>query len=137
MDFPANLSEELTAEAKREFPGLTNQRVNIFGVIPGGTSGAVWWTVRGTHGVAPSTTWPDPAAAASADEFLGFHATGRKVVIDVVSFLVDAPLPANQADSRDDHDHIRRQFAGWRHGWDRLGALQQIGVSAVGRPVLR
>jgi hypothetical protein len=104
--------------AGAEFPGLTGHSAVIHEVFSGEGRVCVVWTLKATHGEAAKVGGPFPGV----EPFLGWQPTGRDVAIPVVSIarLLEHGLSTD-----------------WHHQWDRLGALAQIGVRAVGRPVLR
>jgi hypothetical protein len=119
--FP-NLGERLLEHTSvTEFSGLTEHSALIHEVYKGDSGVCVAWTLSASHGTRPHTSQDDIARGST---FLGWHATGRPVRIPVVSIAPGSdPLAAKAGE--------------WHHQWDRLGALAQIGVRAVGRPVLR
>lgn len=104
----------------QEFAGLTGHAARVHSAFVADGKACVVWTLAASHGDQPLTGGPFPAET----PFLGWYATGREVQIPVVS-IANATDPG-LSDATD-----------WHHQWDRLGALAQIGVRAVGRPVLR
>lgn len=114
------LLAKLAAEGD-DFRGLEDYRAEVHSVFGGDGSVCVVWTLYAAHGTKPSVGGP----AAGVRPFLGWYPTGRSVRIPVVS-LTRAKNVAKVESGK-----------GWHHEWDRLGALAQIGVRAVGRPVLR
>ncbi len=105
----------------REFPGLEGHRAETHLTFEGDGHTCVAWTLTAMHGGEARTT---RARLQGRQTFLGWHATGRMVQIPVISVCRSGnPLTTDPGD--------------WHHSWDRLGALAQIGVRAVGRPVLR
>ena len=109
------------AAAEPDFAGLEGYSATVHQAFGGGGNVCVVWTLTASHGAVAVQGGPPPGA----QPFLGWYATGRKVRIPVVS-LVRAKEPASIGTGK-----------AWHHHWDRLGALAQIGVRAVGRPVLR
>jgi hypothetical protein len=124
----SQLIADLLEVAHAEFPGLTiesPEQIKVFGVSDDGA--AVWWTLRAPHGAGLATPTD------GGPRFLGFYSTGKDIVIDVISLRVTGPADVAPTD---ESDVDRLKFSGWRHSWDRLGALHQMGVRAVGRPIL-
>lgn len=116
----ATLLAELAA-AEPDFAGLESHTATVHQAFGGGGNVCIVWTLTASHGAAPVQGGPP----AGAKPFLGWYATGRRVQIPMVS-LVRAKGPGSIGTGK-----------AWHHHWDRLGALAQIGVRAVGRPVLR
>lgn len=130
------LHQFLLREANRELQGLDipPEGIKVYDVARDGEGGAVWWSATGQHGNHIGT-FDNPG-----QEFLGWQSTARVVKVDFVSLLVTAALPHDAAgDEGSDapDDEARRAHHGWVHSWDKLTALAQMGVKAVGRPVLR
>ena len=100
-----------------EFAGLLARKVTMTRLVqaPGGAV-AAHWRIHGTHG---SLAQP---SGASGPEFLGWQPTGKEVDLHVATFSV---VPGTVEDGR--------KFV---HEWDRLHGLFQIGVHAVGRPLV-
>ncbi|MCC7089290.1 MAG: hypothetical protein M9925_15550 [Chloroflexi bacterium] len=104
-----------------EFLGLEGHHATAHLTFSGDGHTCIAWTLRAQHGQEARIT---RARIQGRQTFLGWHETGRQVEIPVVSVCrSNDPMAANAGD--------------WHHHWDRLGALAQIGVRAVGRPVLR
>jgi hypothetical protein len=104
-----------------EFRGLKGHAAEAHLTFSADGHTCVAWTLTAMHGDEARTT---RARIQGQQTFLGWHETGRAVQIPVVSICRSGdPLTAGVED--------------WHHQWDRLGALAQIGVRAVGRPVLR
>lgn len=103
------------------FKGIDVSHARVELVIADGNNACVAWRLLARHGARPTIRQEDMQHGTT---FLGWHATGRQVVIPVVSVCRGSDPAAAGADD-------------WHHSWDRLSALAQIGVRAVGRPVLR
>jgi|RifCSP16_2_1023846.scaffolds.fasta_scaffold177945_2 hypothetical protein len=112
---------QISAESD-EFAGLNAHSATVHQAFGAEGKVCVVWTLSANHGDVARTGGPFP----NERPFLGWYATGRPVQITVVS-LVESPDIAG----------VAKDGAHWHHQWDRLAALAQIGVRAVGRPVLR
>ena len=116
LGVPPALQAAIDTYVQTEFAGLTSPEVTITRLVQGDGGVAAHWRIQGTHGslAQPST--------ASGPEFLGWQPTGATVDVHVATFG-DGPGP--MADKRE-----------VVHEWDRLHGLFQIGVHAVGRPLV-
>ena len=103
-----------------EFAGLLARKVTMTRLVqaPGGAV-AAHWRIHGTHGTERSPAQP---SGASGPEFLGWQPTGAKVDVHVATFSEGEETEASEK--------------GFVHEWDRLHGLFQIGVHAVGRPLV-
>lgn len=103
------------------FKGLEVSHARVELAFADSANACVAWRLVARHGAAPRTTREQMQTGTA---FLGWHATGRQVVIPVVSVCKGS-------------DPLEAAPGAWHHSWDRLSALAQVGVRAVGRPVLR
>ena len=118
-DAPKALLEVLNEYITTEFAGLLDPVANMTRLVRGDGGVAAHWLIHGTHGTPESAAQP---SGASGPEFLGWQPTGKIVDIHVASFSEDrGPVAAGMK---------------LVHEWDRLHGLFQIGVHAVGRPVV-
>ena len=115
-DAPPELIKTLNDYIDAEFAGLLGPRATMTRLVQGSGGVAAHWRIQGTHG-----NLAQPSGA-SGPEFLGWQPTGAKVDLHVASFSM---VPGTAADGM--------QFV---HEWDRLHCLFQIGVHAVGRPLV-
>ena len=116
LDVPPALQAAIDTYVQTEFAGLTNPEITMTRLVQGSGGVAAHWRIQGTHG---SLAQP---SGASGPEFLGWQPTGATVDVHVATFG-DGPGP--MAD--------KMEFV---HEWDRLHGLFQIGVHAVGRPLV-
>lgn len=100
---------------RNEFRGLKVDDATVLRSVVEGERRVVWWQLVGQH--------------AGDGDFLGWAPTERDVRLEVLSIEVTKTDP--------DYHRSEDDFVGWRHVYDKLSALAQIGVKAVGRPVLR
>ena len=120
LDAPQALKDALQAAietyVQTEFAGLTSPEVTMTRLVQGSGGVAAHWRIQGTHGslAQPST--------ASGPEFLGWQPTGANVDLHVATFSEGEETDASEK--------------GFVHEWDRLHGLFQIGVHAVGRPLV-
>ncbi len=133
----AELEDTLRKFAGDLFPGLTVQSANL--LEPGlglddQTQAFIGWVVIGLHGEQFAT--PDSKDAT----FLGFKPTGRTLTIPIVS--IATPKSDGLAEGLRGED-LMMQLPGsnlWLRKrlcfWDQLSVLGQMGVRAVGRPVV-
>ena len=115
-DAPGALIAAIEAYIGIEFAGLLARKVTMTRLVQGPGGVAAHWRIRGTHG---SLAQP---SGASGPEFLGWQPTGAKVDVHVATFGGGEGTAAAKM--------------GFVHEWDRLHGLFQIGVHAVGRPLV-
>lgn len=116
VDVPHALQAAIDTYVQTEFAGLTSPVVTVTRLVQGSGGVAAHWRIRGTHG---SLAQP---SGASGPEFLGWQPTGAKVDVHVATFGGGEGTAAAKM--------------GFVHEWDRLHGLFQIGVHAVGRPLV-
>ena len=116
-DAPAALIDAIEEYIGIEFAGLLARKVSMTRLVLGdGGVAAAHWRIQGTHG---SLAQP---SGASGPEFLGWQPTGANVDLHVATFSEGEETEAAEK--------------GFVHEWDRLHGLFQIGVHAVGRPLV-
>ena len=113
---PPALQAAIETYVKTEFAGLTSPEVTMTRLVLGDGGVAAHWRIRGTHG-----SLAQPSGDSGA-EFLGWQPTGAKVDVHVATFGGGEGTAAAKK--------------GFVHEWDRLHGLFQIGVHAVGRPLV-
>ena len=116
VDVPPALQAAIDTYVQTEFAGLTSPEVTITRLVLGDGGVAAHWRIQGTHG---SLAQPSEASGA---EFLGWQPTGAMVDVHVATFGGGEGTAAAEK--------------GFVHEWDRLHGLFQIGVHAVGRPLV-
>ena len=113
---PEELLEALSKYIDTEFAGLLGPRATMTRLVQGDGGVAAHWRIQGTHG-----NLAQPSGESGA-EFLGWQPTGAKVDLHVATFSEGEETDASEK--------------GFVHEWDRLHGLFQIGVHAVGRPLV-
>ena len=119
LGVPPALQAAIETYVKTEFAGLTSPEVTMTRLVLGDGRIAAHWRIRGTHGTPGSLAQP---STASGPEFLGWQPTGANVDLHVATFSEGEETDASEK--------------GFVHEWDRLHGLFQIGVHAVGRPLV-
>ena len=116
LSVPPELQAAIEKYVQTEFAGLTNPQITMTRLVQGDGGVAAHWRIQGTHG-----SLAQPSVASGA-EFLGWQPTGAKVDIHVATFS--------------EGEETEKSEKGFVHEWDRLHGLFQIGVHAVGRPLV-